>query len=453
MTPQELHHSTDSDARVLSSVSVEHFLFLVESRSWALDEWLTVADSRGYRAPDAVVPRILEAAISDKPRRERLVALAGVCGQQLAAQNPEWASLRRDADLQEDPWCRGTHRERLQWLNLTRTLDPVSAVARLESTWDTESAEHRAEFVAALESGAGPADEHLLERALDDPYKAVRDRAVQLLRRLPDSRYARRMADRARTWIRVETKPLRRRLVIRIPGSLDSSARRDGIEDVHFKNKGIRGWWLRMVVAATPLTVWEDMTGSATGALEIPMEERWRSVMTEGWRGATVAQRNAGWAEAFLRRDGRKLNRRIASLVSPETLEKYVLSGAADRYLLGVDGRALLDGLPHPWPLPVARKVVAELEKIAAHQARSGTSLGVFSRQNHHTVLRSAATHFPFSAAGLLEDAADRAVDGDWRHAFTDAATAIDRRRLSLLELKSPGQNQLTLSAGTDPAT
>lgn len=390
---------------MLSSAALEHFSFLVESKSWALEEWLTYADSLGYRAPDHVVPQLLDMAVADSAHRELLLALAGAHGQRLAGQNPAWASLRRKIDVRDDSWRNGPHHERLQWLTVARAVDP--------------------------------ADENQLERALDDSDKAVRDRAVQLLRRIPDSRYAGRMADRARTWIRVETKPLRRRLVIRVPGSLDNSARRDGIEDVHFKNKGIRGWWLRMVVAATPLTVWEEMAGSAAGALEIPMEERWRSVMTEGWRGATVAQRSNVWAEAFLRRDGRKLDRRIASLVPAETLERYVVSGAADQYLLGVDGRALLDGLPHPWPLPVARRVVAELENVAAQQAGSSSRLGAFSRQNHHTVLRSAETHFPFTAVGLLEKAADRVVDEDWHAAFTAAANAVDRRRRFLSELEN----------------
>src|SRR3546814_10001463 len=66
-----------------------------------------------------------------------------------------------------------------------------------------------------------------------------------------------RMVTRARSWVRLETKPLRPRLAVRLPGSLDDLAFRDGIEDVHYKNKGIRRWWLRQVVTATPLTLWE----------------------------------------------------------------------------------------------------------------------------------------------------------------------------------------------------
>ncbi|NLE82252.1 MAG: hypothetical protein GX610_22270 [Rhodococcus sp.] len=429
----------DDSERVLSRAAVDDLLRLLESKSWMLEEWLTAATSQSYRAPDDVVPHLLDAAMTDRRHRARLLALAGAHGQQLAAHKPEWAILCTGSGADHDAWRHGTHTERLEWLTVARTLDPVDAVRHLEREWDAETGEHRADFLTALNLGTGPADENLLERALDDSVKAVRERAVQLLRRLPNSQFASRMADRARTWIRVETKPLRKRLVIRIPGSLDSSARRDGIEDVHFKNKGIRAWWLRMVVAATPLSVWEDMTGSAAAALEMPIEQRWRSVMLEAWRGATVSQRNGGWAEAFLAREGRQLSRRIASLVPRRTLDDYVSSGSADRYLLGVDGLALLEGLGHPWPLRVARRVVAQLEQVAARQARSGRPLGAFSPQNHHTVLRSAETHFPLSAAGLLTEAAHGAADSDWQNAFASAASAIERRRASLSNLGIAG--------------
>lgn len=428
----------DNSERVLSPAAVADLQRLLESKSWMLEEWLTAATSHHYRAPDDVVPDLLAAALTDRTHRASLLTLAGTHGQRLAAHNPEWAILCSGFDAGHDAWCHGTHRERLEWLKVTRTLDPMAALEHLERAWDSETGEHRADFLAALNSGTGPADENLLEHALDDSHKGVREHAVQLLRRLPDSRYARRMGDRARTWIHVETKPLRKRLVIRIPGSLDRSARRDGIEDVHFKNKGIRGWWLRMVVAATPLSVWEEMTGSAANALEMPIEQRWRSVMIEAWRGATVAQRNSGWAEAFLAHEGKQLNRRIASLVPRGTIDAYVSSGSADRYLLGVDGLALLDGLGHPWPVRVARRVVAQLEQVAARQARFGRPLGAYSPQNHHTVLRSAETHFPLAAVGLFTDAAANAADSDWQNAFASAANAIERRRASLLELESP---------------
>ncbi|MFD4367817.1 DUF5691 domain-containing protein [Rhodococcus sp. NPDC058521] len=437
VTPGSHIELSRSDAdRTLSDAVVQDLRTLIETRSWALPEWFDAAESGGFRAPAHAVAGLLELAAETPAHRENLIRLTGEYGQQLTASEPALSTLRRPSRFDPRPWIHGSQLERFQWLTNARTMDPESAVREIERTWARESGGTRAALLSVLETAPVPADEDLLECALDDTRKDVRERAVQILRRLPTSAYAERMAHRARRWFHVEDKPLRTRLVVRLPGSLDRSARRDGFEDVHFKNKAIRGWWLRTVVTAAPLSVWEEMVGSAREALDIPIESRWHAAMSESWRAATTTQQNARWAEAFLSRDGRRVDRRIAALVPAPTLTDYICSGKADSYLLGVTGSALLDGLSHPWPTPVARRVVATLEHVAARQARSGTVLGADSRQSHHTVMRSAATHVPLESSRLFEEAATRAADAEWRAAFVDAAAVVNRRRRMLAELR-----------------
>ncbi|WP_213573028.1 DUF5691 domain-containing protein [Rhodococcus sp. USK13] len=426
----------DEDDRVqLPPAAADHLMQLLAARSWTLTEWFAVAVERGYRAPDHLVADLMSAARSNDTHRENILRLTGPRGQWLAAQNPEWSMLRRTADRLE-VWHRGSHPERLQWLTAMRSVNPAAATAELQRTWDTERGEHRAAFIAALATGLGDADAGLLEHALDDRRKDVRQHAVQLLRQLPRSAYAQRMAARARAWVRVEKKPLRTRLVVNMPGSLDDSARRDGIENVHFKNKGIRSWWLRMVVTAAPLSVWDDMIGSASQALDIHIEDQWRDVMTEALVNATVLQRNPRWASAFLHKQGRQTERRVVPLVPAGERLQYILAGHADSYLLGVDGAALFEDLPHPWPLELAQRIIARFEDIALRHASTGKELGQLSRHSHYSTLRSAETHFPFSAIPLLHAAAERTRDPGWQQAFSTAAANIEHRRTLLKELE-----------------
>ncbi len=408
---------------------------LLAAKSWTLPEWFAAAAERGYRAPDHLVEDLMAIASTNEMHRENILRLVGPRGQWLAARNPDWEMLIRRTD-RSDVWTHGSHPERLQWFTTMRAVNPAAARAELHRTWDFERGEHRAAFIAAFRTGLGNSDEALLEHALDDRLEEVRRHAVQFLWRLPDSAYAARMAARSRAWVRVETKPVRTRLAVNMPGSLDDSARRDGIEEFHYKNKGIRTWWLRMAVTAAPLSLWENMIGSASAAFEIQIEDQWREVMMEAWTNAAVLQHNPQWASALLHREGRKAERRVVSIVPARERLEYILSGQADSYLLGVDGIALFDGLPHPWPLELARRMIIRLEDVADRHAETGTDLGPLSRHSHYSILRSAETHFPFSAVPLLHAAAVGTRDHGWRQAFSTAAANIEHRKTGLRELE-----------------
>lgn len=423
---------------ILPDLAVEQLTALLRTRSWTLTEWFDAAEQRGYLAPAAHVPMFMDAAVRYPEHREALLRLAGRRGQYLAEHNPAWSLLRRVGSRRDDLWLSADTDDRIAWFDYIRTVNPDLASEELEITWKTESTANRLRFLSRLGTGLGEHDHSLLEHALDDPDVRVRERAIQLLRQLPHSPFAQRMVARARAWVRLETKPLRPRLAVRLPGSIDDLAFRDGIEDVHYKNKGIRRWWLRQVVTATPLGLWESMAGSAHAALAIPVEAQWRDVLTESWTAATVLQKNTAWASAFLARDGRATDRRVVAIADPRERIDYILAGHADNYLLGVDGSALLDGIDRPWPLGVARKLVSALEAEASKHAASGAEMGIHSRHSHYSTLCSAQARFPFDAPSLLLDAAARTTEPGWKQAFVQSAVNIEQRRIRLDVLTHP---------------
>ncbi|MGC0363059.1 hypothetical protein ABH922_001043 [Rhodococcus sp. 27YEA15] len=429
-------HRADTIPRPeLSPTAIEHLRMMLRTRSWTLTEWLSAAVDSEYLAPAVLVPDLMDAAVTHLEHRESLLYLAGPRGQYLAAHNPDWAHLRRVGSRRDELWLSADTNDRMAWFDYIRTVDPELAGEELDIAWDTADTASRLEFLDHLDIGLGEHDHGLLERALDDQSVTVRERAIQLLRQLPGSPFALRMRDRAQAWIRLETKPLRPRLAVRLPGSLDEHALRDGIEDVHYKNKGIRRWWLRQVVTASPLGLWESMTGSPRAALAIPVETQWRDVIMESWTAATVLQQNTAWASAFLDRDGRNTDRRIVAIADPRERVDYIVAGHADNYLLGVDGIALLDGIDRPWPLPIAEKLVAALESEAQLHAATGEDLGIHSRHSHYSTLRSAQARFPFDATALLLEAASRSGDPGWQRAFTESAVNIEQRRIRLAAL------------------
>ena len=70
---------------------------------------------------------------------------------------------------------------------------------------------HRREFIQALATGLNPADEPLLEIALDDRNGEVAPRAADLLARLPHSRLSRELTERALRLLRFQPAGLLKR--------------------------------------------------------------------------------------------------------------------------------------------------------------------------------------------------------------------------------------------------
>src|SRR5205807_2328349 len=171
-----------------------------------------------------------------------------------ASSTPTTESIVDDADA----WELGAIGGRVAYLERLRSRDPSRARDLLASAWDEEAPDDRAALIGALETGLSPADEPLLERALDDRRRQVRAVALDLLARLPGSAWGRRMAARALEYVDLSgSGPIG----IEPPATCDRSMRRDGIVARPPAGTGERAWWLEEILAHTPLSVWPSPAG------------------------------------------------------------------------------------------------------------------------------------------------------------------------------------------------
>ncbi|UNO40330.1 DUF5691 domain-containing protein [Streptomyces sp. MST-110588] len=178
-----------------------------------LPQWLAAAGEHGYRAPEALLPALLDAARARTDLRSAALALAGPRALWLARLNEEWKFALRGAGSTAaaaaagDPervrrlWEEGLFAERVTLLVALRRRDPRAGRELLAATWATERAEDRLMFLDSLREGLSPADEPFLEQALSDRSRNVRATAAELLSTLPGSALSRRMAERARSCV------------------------------------------------------------------------------------------------------------------------------------------------------------------------------------------------------------------------------------------------------------
>jgi Family of unknown function (DUF5691) len=281
---------------------------LAGERQDLLAEWLTEATARGLRPPPQLLPALLETARVNPGSAgwRRLVAEAGgSLARWLAALNPEWEVSVPETGSAPDTWRLGNAEQRRGYLATLRATDPAAARELLAASWDGANQAERAGFLSVLADGLSPADEPLLEAALDDRAAEVRGRAAVLLAGLPGSALGRRMTERARRCLRIEHGPRGTRLVTVPPVEPDASMRRDGIAPGPVPGRPRLADLNRFVVeilAGTPLCAWTDAFGlTAAQILAVPAGD-WTPVLFAGWSRAAVAQRDRDWTAALIGR-------------------------------------------------------------------------------------------------------------------------------------------------------
>ena len=139
---------------------------------------------------------------------------------------------------------------------------PCKRQRLVEQGWKQEKAADREMFLACFQMGLSDADEALLELALQDRAKGVREKAADLLARMPTSQYQLRMQERASTVL--VKKPLKLSVLkkmqghpefaldVQLPEEIPADWVKDGIQEKsQTYGLGNKGYWMVEVVSRT----------------------------------------------------------------------------------------------------------------------------------------------------------------------------------------------------------
>lgn len=363
----------DPDPRPESSPAATQVLELLLDRNVRIDggnellarQWLRACAAANRRVPAALLVTLLQLATTNPELRDVVATVAGPRGTWLAARNRRWSwavpTAPGDVAARFDT---ATRAERLALLTALRRTDPDRGRELVESTWHTETAANRGQLLDTLAAGLTDADEPFLESTLDDKAPTVRAAAAALLDRLPDSRRARRMADR----LAALTKPDG---TVELPDKPDAAGRRDGIAGQREPGYGPRASWLIHIVGAAPLPA--------------------RPVL-DGAPGELVT----GWTKAALRRRDRTWLRALAEAGPTPELLGALDADTATRIVAGltdVNARfaGLLAACPGPWP--------ADFSILVVQLLQTATTDGVLT-----LVFQSLAEHLDPVALPGVED-------------------------------------------------
>lgn len=349
--PEDAPLASGDAARLLDLLLTQPPVGL-DLRNQLVVEWLRFAEASGQRVPHRLLPRLLELADTRFAVAERLHPAIGVRGRWLEDLKAGVPAADRQASAD---WTALKSADATTELERLRREDPAAAREQLASHWDTLAARERAAHLATFAANPGDGDEELLERALDDKAKSVRDVAAGLLDRLPASARAGRMADRLRPLLQVKGVLLKQ-FEIGLPPEPDAAALRDGIPADRRTGEPDRLARLDAVVRGAPLEVWTTASGRSPAATLALLKGETRILETIL---TTAAQRaDLDWVRALLdiRTDLRLLNC-LPRNEREDILIRHIKAGTDHPFSLVEPLRAL----PRPWGLHLAGTVLDQL--------------------------------------------------------------------------------------------
>jgi uncharacterized protein DUF5691 len=292
-----------------------------------LPEWLAASASVGLRAPEELLPQLLELGRMREWLREEIAPVLGARGRWLQAQNASW-DFAVDG-LDETLWETGRLDQRIMFLGALRKRDAARARELLTSNWEKESPKDRSGLLLMFKKGLSLDDEAFLELALDDKRKEVRQAAADLLASLPGSALSNRMFERARPLLTFKLSRLRRREIeIRLPEKCDKAMQRDGVEPKPaLRGVGEKAWWLQQMLGLIPPKVWSQESGWKAGELiEAANKSEWKDVLLDGWSAAAARSRDAEWADALLVETFEKMDAaRLFDVLPPARQESFII--------------------------------------------------------------------------------------------------------------------------------
>ena len=393
-----------------------------------LPEFLERMTAAGLRAPDTLLPYVLEHGAKIPRLRPLLLPILGERGRWLAALNPAWRYAAIDP---ADPRSlRGAWEAdpdgRAPLAVYVRRRDPAAARRLIESTWRSEPDAARRALLAALENGLSMDDEPFLERTLDDRDALTRRKATDLLAALPHSRLVRRVTAGAGEILILKDGGL----APHFPGPISDALARDGVArtegDTRPGSARPATEWSRLLlstVGVIPPAHWTERFGMEPAALvAAALGGKWPRTLLTALASAALRRRDRDWIDALFATDGysERLGLLLAALEPADCYERLAgrLAAADDAAVV-----VFLRRWPGAWDEASGRRLLDFLaaQAAVAPDTRLGPTLRFLARQF--------AQRCPPALADAAGEAATLAAGRAWETALSQLAATLHLRQ------------------------
>lgn len=337
----QLTASTAAEAETqayISPAAQQHAQFILSNEGLVyLDDWLTLVASQNAILSRTLLPAFFRLGEQHKKWRLAIGQIAGKRGAWLGQQNPDWAWLvaaQFELHSQEldNYWQTATLACRELLFERLRLDNPERALAFLLSVWPTEAANVRKLLVEKLMIGLSMADHDFLESCLDDRSKIVKEAAIDLLARLPNSLFVQRMQQQLSQILLLKTGIVRKSLDVIPLEIISPELERDGFnaKAVTVQGLGAKAQWLRDIIAYVTIDWLTQHYGlDAQNIVTLILKTEWAEALIAGLSIAAIRQQHQAGLQALLTIESNKIALRRVDLqnaLNPTIREQWLLN-------------------------------------------------------------------------------------------------------------------------------
>ncbi|WPP49037.1 DUF5691 domain-containing protein [Catalinimonas niigatensis] len=267
-----------------------------------IQQWLEACGASHQIVHPQHLPHLLNLGKNQVSLRQSLQAVMGERGKWLSQMNPDWAYV---LSTDEQIWEEGKAEERKYLLQNLRKKDAQAALSLLQSSWKSESADLRAEFLTLLEVNLSADDLPFLEEALLDKSKKVKSTALNLLLLQKDSFIVQKIFHAASAMLEVKKNKslfgLKGPVIAFVSASMDHQLAEYGVNleslDKNFSNEAYYTYELIEVIDPAH---WEShFQMEASAIVHAFQKEEKLAKFIPALIEASVLHRNSHWANIF----------------------------------------------------------------------------------------------------------------------------------------------------------
>ncbi len=301
-------------------------LMLTGPHGDVLPEYLGLLKEAGKTLPASELPALLGQKEVQTTWQE-VEPLLGEDGHWLLRQHPEWSKLLEDPTQYN--WQTGSRQERLKMLTFWRKQSPKFALELIQSTWESETPNEKAAFLAILQTNLSLGDAPFLEACLNDKRKEVRQVAAVLLAKIPDSALTVRMEARAAQVLTIHNNCLQ----VNLPEEPDEAAQRDGIQKLALDwHGGTKASNLGQLVSRINPIYWETLFKIPPFEIvAIFQKSDWWQTLRQALVAAIVFHRETKWAGLFAEQLLKDTSITYTSIPQLDAMLELLPSGDAHR--------------------------------------------------------------------------------------------------------------------------
>jgi hypothetical protein len=402
-----------------------------------IPEWISLAMDHSHRVPEEILPDLLQYAEKNPDAIEIVLQVIGKRGRWLALRIPGMEKTKAAVAVEsltddkiENFWQTEKLYARNLLLQTVRKSNPAKGLALISLTWNEDHAEERKTFLSTLSTNLSMEDEPFLENALDDRSGEVRQAAVELLSRLPQSRLVQRQIARIEPLINWKPGSLLRKaeLNFSFPDKITKEMARDGLQKQSInRNWGEKATYLYQILRCIPPKYWnENFQKKPQDLLEIALSSELKTVLIDCWTTAAIFNQDAEWAKAIQLISPWKKN--LIQFMPESEQRAFIFQQLKTDHKVGIQMLTLFKG---PWGKDITQIALAHLQEFIPTTPNRTNS---FVIERYHL---ANMTHYmePFTAIDIFTKFASKAdPTSEWSKRIDTSLQLLDFRKRMMEE-------------------